>query len=178
MRVKVFAAVCAVVFAIVVSGCEVTDDSASNGSKVQETVSVSEHSPQVAAVKAGFEPADNSFCYVCHANFQGEKVSFTHEVAGVGCTTCHGPSGGHGSDEDGLKPPDIMFAKEKIDPACKNCHPTANSHPPKNCTDCHGNHLMPSRTRRWNKDTRELIWDDGVRTDLQTIYGEDKPLVN
>ena len=31
------------------------------------------------------------------------------------------------------------------------------------CTDCHGMHRMAHRTRRWDKITRKLIKDDGVR---------------
>ena len=32
------------------------------------------------------------------------------------------------------------------------------------CTECHGeNHRMEVRTRKWDKKTRKLISDDGVR---------------
>ena len=175
MKLKIVV-VTAVVLALVIIGCEMTAQTPAN--YAGENESVKQENKEAASVQIEPEPADNSFCYVCHGNFVGEEISLNHESAGVGCTTCHGPSGGHSSDEDGLKPPDIMFAKEKIDSACKKCHTTATAHPPKHCTDCHGDHVMASRTRRWDKNTGELIWDDGVRTDLQTIYGEDKPLVD
>ncbi len=176
MTLKVVA-VMAVVLAVVIIGCEMTGQTPADNTVKNEPVKQKDKEEAVAA-QIEPEPADNSFCYVCHGNFVGEEISLNHESAGVGCITCHGASGGHSSDEEGLKPPDIMFAKEKIDSACKKCHITAIAHPPKHCTDCHGDHVMASRTRRWNKDTGELIWDDGVRTDLQTIYGEDKPLVD
>ena len=31
------------------------------------------------------------------------------------------------------------------------------------CTRCHGSHGIPVRTRRWDKGTRKLVFDDGVR---------------
>jgi hypothetical protein len=31
------------------------------------------------------------------------------------------------------------------------------------CTDCHGDHRLPHRTRRWNRETGELIESDAVR---------------
>lgn len=175
MKLKVAAAV-VVLLAMIVTGCEPADESPAQTGGEEKIVNNPNDSKQTAA--ADIEPEDNSFCYVCHANFQGEGISLDHEVAGIGCSTCHGPSGAHNSDEDGLKPPDIMYTKQRIDSSCMKCHPTATSHPPKTCTDCHGDHVMASRTRRWDKDTGELIWDDGVRTDLQTIYGDDKPLVD
>ena len=123
------------------------------------------------------EPADNYYCYVCHINFQGEELTETHRLAGVGCEDCHGRSAKHSSDEDGLTPPEIIYPKDKINSFCMSCHAEKNigdipAHGPlfaedgpdkKYCTYCHGKHLMKVRTRRWDKDTGELIWDDGVR---------------
>jgi hypothetical protein len=124
------------------------------------------------------EPADNSYCLTCHINFQREKLAVHHQKAGIGCTNCHGASDKHSSDEDGITPPDVMFAKDRITIACASCHKSDvlekdNAHTPlltgkspdllKYCTDCHGKHQMAHRTRRWDKVTRKLVSDDGVR---------------
>ena len=123
------------------------------------------------------EWADNSYCYVCHLNYDGEELTQNHEIAGVGCETCHGVSEQHSADEDGITPPEKMFAKDKIRPFCTTCHAKADidyvdEHKPlfdqasgdkHVCTDCHGNHSMAVRTRIWDKETGRLISDDGVR---------------
>ena len=122
-------------------------------------------------------PADNSYCLVCHANFKTEKLSFNHQKHGVGCEKCHGPSDRHSADEDGLTPPEIMFAKENIKSACTKCHSenklrTVDEHSEafakdpakvKTCTACHGEHRMAARTRVWDKTTGKLIKAEGVR---------------
>lgn len=68
-----------------------------------------------------------------------------------------------------MTPPDIMYAKEKINPACLKCHQPAKlgdihesvlaGTDPKNkyCTDCHGEHHLNHRTRIWDKNTRKLL---------------------
>ncbi len=124
------------------------------------------------------EPADNSYCLTCHINFQEEKLASQHQKIGVACSSCHGPSDKHSSDEDGLTAPDIIFSKELIAVTCTACHKNGalekdGAHAPllagkaaepyKFCTDCHGKHAMAHRTRRWDKNTRKLISDDGVR---------------
>ena len=123
------------------------------------------------------KPADNSYCYVCHANFKTEKLVMNHEKKGVGCATCHGESDRHSADEDGLTPPEIMFAKERVFDACAKCHdatklralkehePAFTKDPTKFqvCTDCHGSHRMAVRTRHWDKTTGKLIKAEGVR---------------
>jgi len=123
------------------------------------------------------EWADNSYCYVCHLNYEGEELTQDHEIAGVGCETCHGTSERHSADEDGITPPEVMFPKDKINPYCMTCHGSADiEHIDKHkpiiekdpsdthvCTDCHGKHNMAVRTRIWDKETGELISDDGVR---------------
>jgi len=35
----------------------------------------------------------------------------------------------------------------------------------KYCTDCHGNHTIPDRNKKWDKKTRKLIWSDGYEVD-------------
>jgi hypothetical protein len=122
--------------------------------------------------------ADNSYCMACHAGLKNEKLAARHQQAGIGCSTCHGTSKQHSSDEDGITPPDIIYSKASVAPACRKCHEPATlqqdtahewvlagrSAPPfVTCTDCHGRHRMPVRTRRWDKSTRKLIKDDGVR---------------
>ncbi len=124
------------------------------------------------------ETADNSFCNVCHSNYEGEKLVKIHLHVGVGCETCHGISDEHSEDEDNITPPEVMFAKEKVQPFCTSCHSqedlvhedehkdlfnvgVENS---KTCTDCHAKqHRLQVRTRRWDKNTGKLQWYDGVR---------------
>lgn len=108
--------------------------------------------------------ADNSRCYVCHINFDGEALTVMHAKGDVGCEDCHGASNAHCSDEDNITPPDKMFAKAVINDFCKGCHPDGKLSAGKNyCTECHGEHRMEHRTRRWDKKTGELIEDDKVR---------------
>jgi len=119
--------------------------------------------------------ADNSRCHVCHMNYEEEELAVLHAKANVGCEDCHGDSTPHCSDEDNITPPDIMYANEKNNPFCLKCHAgnkLSKMHKPflagaatekKYCTDCHGEHRLAYRTRRWDKTTRNLIQDDGVR---------------
>ena len=76
-----------------------------------------------ATAKPAPEPADNSFCYVCHRNFEKEPLNAKHTKIGVGCEKCHGSSERHSADEDGITPPEIMYSKLRINPYCVNCHP-------------------------------------------------------
>ena len=151
--------------------------------------------PKTSAKAEPVEPADNSYCLVCHLNYENEKLAHKHQVAGVGCTKCHGESEKHSGDEDGLTAPDIIYAHEDVNKFCITCHPqekiaknknhedvfptkgagktekqgAKSAGPPKAeerlvCTECHGeNHRMEVRTRKWDKKTRKLISDDGVR---------------
>jgi hypothetical protein len=132
------------------------------------------------------KPADNSYCLVCHANFKSEPLAHKHQMAGVGCRSCHGRSDKHASDENNITPPDIMFSNERIAGACTACHASAGlrkldarlhqsmhaqsiaiaspaAAAGKVCTDCHGAHHLTVRTRRWDRNTGKLITDDGVR---------------
>jgi hypothetical protein len=129
------------------------------------------------AAKAPAEPADNSYCYACHANYNGEKLTKQHQPVGVGCENCHGPSVQHSGDEDNITPPDRMFNKADIDPFCITCHEKPalmkredhrlylkGETVEQTCNECHGKeHHMKVRTRQWDKKTRKLIKDDGVR---------------
>ncbi len=125
------------------------------------------------------EPADNSYCYVCHAPYEQEELSKRHQPVGVGCETCHGISEKHSGDEDGLTPPDIMFPREKVAASClAKCHRkqdlidsgnhdevfVAAKKTDRTCTDCHAEkHRLKVRTRIWDKTTGKLLSDDGVR---------------
>ena len=130
------------------------------------------------------DPADNSFCLVCHLNYEEETLVKDHKPVGVGCETCHGISDKHSEDEDGLVPPDILYVKAGVDQFCLACHPQEEMAGPdehkglfvevgsadateasgKTCAECHAaEHQLKVRTRRWNKQTRVLEWSDGVR---------------
>ena len=127
------------------------------------------------------DAADNSFCYVCHLNFDGEEFVDVHRTAGIGCVKCHGESLDHADDEDHTTPPETMYTKAAVNASCAtvDCHPDAKmekvvSHGPffagtdterKHCTDCHGNHRIEKRHRKWDKKTGELIWRDGYKMD-------------
>ena len=57
-----------------------------------------------------------------------------------------------------------MYPAEKINSFCKSCHPDAKlGEGKKYCTDCHGEHRLSYRTRKWDKATGKLIEDDNVR---------------
>jgi len=106
---------------------------------------------------------------VCHDNFKAESLAASHAVAGVGCDTCHGESDEHSEDEGNITPPDILYARDAVDPFCVTCHPLGEIHdsdeyrravgdspaPSAGCTECHGEHRMAQRTVRWDPTTRE-----------------------
>lgn len=136
--------------------------------------------PAIGSAAGSEQPpqaADNFYCFVCHMNYDGEELALNHELAGVGCATCHGVSDRHSADEDGITPPEKMFSRDEVDAYCMTCHAEADikdsaSHKPvfgqavekeRLCTDCHGKHRLAVRTRRWDKETGKLISDDGVR---------------
>ena len=122
-------------------------------------------------------PADNSGCFVCHADYEEEFLVKAHAPKGVGCIDCHGESQDHADDEDHTTAPEIMFPANRIDRACKKCHETHKAPPakviqlwqvrcPKKddpfqivCTDCHGKHRLEKRKVRWDKRSGELIDD-------------------
>ena len=124
------------------------------------------------------ETADNSFCYVCHVNYEEEELAQIHMPVGVGCETCHGISDKHSEDEDNVTPPEVMFPRKRIVAFCTECHTkedlkgqdehdelfAAGIKAKDTCADCHAEkHRLEIRTRKWNKRTGKLVWDDGVR---------------
>ncbi len=133
---------------------------------------------EVPAAEEPEEAADNSYCYVCHVNWEKEHFVEQHRLKGVGCCDCHGDCEAHMDDEEGNAPPDVMFAKDKINASCMDtCHtidklagvadhipyvlPGKEKKKPQLCTDCHGKHRLEKRTRVWNQETGKLIEVDG-----------------
>jgi hypothetical protein len=126
---------------------------------------------------------DNSACYVCHENYNGEELVLQHAKEEVGCIDCHGKSSEHRDDEDNITPPDEMYGPGDIGKQCGECHEQHDADAvkvigrwqercpaktdPKTivCTDCHGTHRLRFRTVWWDKKTRKLIIrKEGQRT--------------
>jgi hypothetical protein len=101
----------------------------------------------------------NAACYVCHLTFVREEISKVHLAEEIGCIECHGVSAAHANDEDiGATPPDTMYKRHEVDPACAKCHETHDApasevvgrfldrklpaDPSPICTDCHGRHRI------------------------------------
>lgn len=129
--------------------------------------------------------ADNSFCLVCHINLEDEELVQIHTPYGIGCEACHGMSMKHSADEDGLTPPDIMWARHRINSRCLTCHEreammedekAAKAHKKmfkdmdkadadltkiSHCTKCHGKHRIKNRTRIWDQETGEIVEQSG-----------------
>jgi hypothetical protein len=110
--------------------------------------------------------ADNSRCFVCHANYLDEQIAVTHARVAIGCAHCHGDSDAHIADESwgsggNGTAPDIMYPMDEIVPACMKCHAKDTidipEHEPvfglstekKVCTDCHGEHRLAVRRCKW-----------------------------
>jgi hypothetical protein len=141
--------------AIIVAACK---------QKIEEKLPLLQKEPLLLRNDDSALAADNSRCHVCHINYEDEKLAVTHARAGIGCEQCHGASDAHCSDEDNITPPDIMYPADKVNSFCKGCHPKAQlGGGKKYCTDCHGEHRLNHRTRRWDKSTGQLIEDDKVR---------------
>ena len=118
--------------------------------------------------------ADNSACFVCHANYREESFAVNHARKDIGCVACHGDSFAHRNDENNITPPDKLVAPDEIAKLCGKCHKSHDVDPKSViarwqkkgikkdtgsivCTDCHGNHRLKVRTVRWNKKTGELL---------------------
>lgn len=121
------------------------------------------------SVKKGL-PADNSRCFVCHLNYDGEELAETHARAGISCEKCHGSSDAHAADEDNVTAPDKMYPLAKLNAACLNCHDATKLNDEnhkevlagtatkeKHCTDCHGEHRLKHRSRLWDRETGKLL---------------------
>lgn len=141
--------------------------------KTQEPASTS--SPAKDKIVAPVEPADNSYCFVCHVNYQEEPLALQHQEAGIGCEQCHGLSAKHSADEDNLTAPEKMYAPARVAPFCLTCHAkrslardpnhrevfASRKTESQRCTECHGEHRLTHRTRVWDKNTGKLLRKDG-----------------
>ena len=92
-------------------------------------------------------PSPDTACFVCHANFEKEKIALKHASEGRGkheededdedekylrpakdrpkrngCAGCHGTCFDHRSDEDNVTTPDVMYTRAEVVPACLACH--------------------------------------------------------
>ena len=136
------------------------------------------HGPRIAhPAPKKYQATNNQYCLDCHVNFRQEEFTVAHSKAGVGCVKCHGATDDHASDEEHLTAPDIIYSKARVNNSCmtSECHSQsdmkkeighrvffAGTDPEhRYCTDCHGQHMLPKRTRRWDKDTRQLIEASG-----------------
>jgi len=131
--------------------------------------------------------ADNSACFVCHGNFQEERMVTVHAAEDIGCMKCHGASLAHRNDEDNVTAPDKMYSRGRIDNACRQCHEDHTASPrkviamfqerfPRNadpkkivCTDCHGEHRLKVRSVRWDKDSGKLLKSDPAAADKSGV---------
>ncbi|MHC4560630.1 MAG: cytochrome c3 family protein [Planctomycetota bacterium] len=131
-----------------------------------------EEVPDVATTQAA---AENTACFVCHANYRTESLANRHAMADIGCVNCHGQSSAHRNDENNITSPETLYSPDKIDPFCQGCH-RAHDVPPQKvvarwaernpdktdtgrivCTDCHGDHRMKVRTVIWDKRSGKLL---------------------
>ena len=88
-----------------------------------------------------------------------EELARTHQLKGVACTKCHGPSIAHANDEHiGATRPDVTYPRAKVDAGCATCHKGHDvparkvierflerklpRQPAAICTDCHGAHRI------------------------------------
>jgi len=110
-----------------------------------------------APAKSSSRPS-NEACYVCHLDFEGEKIVETHLAEGITCADCHGASEKHIADEAHQTPPEVVFKRSAINDFCEECHSERENCPFKDtapkrskafgirrrkvCTDCHGNHKI------------------------------------
>jgi hypothetical protein len=84
---------------------------------------------EASAVATARAAAENTACFVCHANYKTESLANDHAGADVGCVNCHGQSSAHQNDENNITPPDTIYSADKIDPSCRSCHKAHNISP-------------------------------------------------
>jgi hypothetical protein len=169
------------VLLIAAASCSLKQDHRTAAPAVGKTEKTSPASAKKSYAEPDASFVANPFCKACHVDFDEEELVVRHKVAGIGCERCHGESLRHRSDEANVTPPELMYAKERVNPTCMMCHPRheirqVESHRPvleanlsvletappagqarRYCTDCHGReHRMKVRTIRWDKYTGKL----------------------
>ena len=116
--------------------------------------------------RGGSLATSNDACVECHKTFREEPLARQHAATGQFCVDCHGPSKAHAAGGKEKAKPDVVFARDKVDAHCGQCH-DPNHHPERKakrfleqwqghpgpngrmitansiCTDCHGRHIMP-----------------------------------
>ena len=115
--------------------------------------------------------AQNTTCYVCHANYAEEPLARWHAKENMACSDCHGESIAHKNDENNTTPPDKMYPVNDIDGACQKCHTGHDVQPAKVvsrwkqrigdeknevlCKKCHESHDIAAAdvVRKWQKQT-------------------------
>jgi hypothetical protein len=121
-----------------------------------------------------------TICLDCHRTYYADSFAILHSRQGIRCVDCHGPSEAHKNDEGNITPPDVMFARDDINTACRKCHSVRNRAipapisrkrhgeiariEPKDvmCMDCHGQkHLLFLRNIQWDKKTHKLLPKQG-----------------
>jgi len=139
------------------------------------------------AVAATQAAAENTACFVCHANYRGEFLADCHAKANVGCINCHGDSFAHRNDENNTTPPETMYSAEKIDPFCQECHDAHDisakkiiarwikqkvKKPDAMCEGCHEDDDVPPEkvVARWKE--RNLDKSDAARIVCTDCHGD------
>ena len=84
---------------------------------------------EASAVATARAAAENTACFVCHANYKTESLANRHAGADIGCVNCHGQSSAHQNDENNITPPETIYSADKIDPFCRSCHKAHNISP-------------------------------------------------
>jgi len=84
---------------------------------------------EASAVATARAAAENTACFVCHANYKTESLANDHAKADIGCVNCHGQSSAHQNDENNITPPETIYSADKIDPSCRSCHKAHNISP-------------------------------------------------
>ena len=109
---------------------------------------------------------DNKRCFVCHLNYEKEKIALTHAKADISCAECHGNCDEHIADESWASggngtAPEIIYRRDQVNKACLKCHMKshmdeeaheeffAGTSEEKHCTDCHGKHRLEERKCKW-----------------------------
>lgn len=134
--------------------------------------------------------AENTACFVCHANYMTESLVGDHAGVDIGCVHCHGQSTVHRNDENNTTPPEIMYPVEKVDPFCRGCHSTVHDIPPRkiitrwlernkkednpSCANCHKEDDVPpvKVVARWKERGLDKAKTDPDKIICTDCHGE------